>query len=141
MDSISLQQSLKDLDEAYSNFFKRVKEGKGKVGFPKFKSKRNPKKSYRTQCVNNNIVIKDSKIKLPKLGLVKYANSKSFDGEIKSATISKSPTGKLYIPVLVETNIKSLPKNNNSIGIDLGLKDFAITSDGEIFSNPKFLKT
>jgi putative transposase len=77
VDSISLQQTLKDLDAAYQNFFRRIKNGEKKVGFPKFKTKKNPKQSYRTQNVNNNIEIKGNKIKLPKLGLVKFANSRS----------------------------------------------------------------
>jgi len=140
VDSISLQQTLKDLDKSYQNFFRRVKQGGDKAGFPKFKSKKNNKSSFRSQCVNNNISIKDSKIKFPKLGLIKYANSRDFDGIIKSATITKTPTNKYYISILVDTEIKTLDKNNKSVGIDLGLKDFAITSDGVVYDNPKFLR-
>lgn len=139
IDSISLQQTLKDLDQAYKNFFRRVKQGET-PGFPKFKSKKNKKQSFRSQCVNNNICIKDNKIKFPKLGLIKFINSREFEGKIKSATISKTPTNKYYISILVETEINQLPKVNKSIGIDLGLKDFAITSDGIVYENPKFLR-
>ena len=141
VDSISLQQTLKDLDMAYKNFFKRVKQGGDKAGFPKFKSKKNNKQSFRSQCVNNNICIKDNKIKFPKLKLIKFANSRQFDGKIKSATISKTPTNKYYISILVDTEIKQLKKSNNAVGIDLGLKDFAITSDGIVYNNPKFLRS
>jgi len=141
VDSISLQQTLKDLDMAYKNFFKRVKQGGDKAGFPKFKSKKNNKQSFRSQCVNNNICIKDNKIKFPKLKLIKFANSRQFDGKIKSATISKTPTNKYYISILVDTEIKQLEKSNNAVGIDLGLKDFAITSDGIVYNNPKFLRS
>ena len=141
VDSISLQQTLKDLDMAYKNFFRRVKQGGDKAGFPKFKSKKNNKQSFRSQCVNNNIQVVGGKIKLPKLGLIKFANSRQFDGKIKSATISKTPTNKYYISILVDTEIKQLKKSNNAVGIDLGLKDFAITSDGEVFENPKFLRS
>lgn len=139
VDSISLQQSLKDLDVAYQNFFRRIKNGDKQVGFPKFKSKKNPKQSYRTQNVNNNISIDGNKIKLPKLGLVRFANSRSFAGKIKNCTISKTKTNKYFVSVLVEEGIEELPKNNNAIGFDLGLENFLITSDGEIVENPRIL--
>src|SRR5690606_16511486 len=139
VDSISLQQSLKDLDVAYQNFFRRIKNGDKQVGFPKFKSKKNPKQSYRTQNVNNNISIDGNKIKLPKLGLVRFVNSRNFNGKIKNCTISKTKTNKYFVSVLVEEEIEELPRNNNAIGIDLGLKDFLVTSDGEIVENPRIL--
>lgn len=132
-DSISLQQTLKDLDTAYSNFFK------SNNGFPKFKSKKNPKQSYRTQNVNNAIKIESNKIKLPKLGWVKFANSRSFEGKITSCTISKTNTNKYYISVLVDVEINRLPKVEKQIAFDLGIKDFLVTSDEEIVTNPKIL--
>jgi len=139
VDSISLQQTLKDLDLAYQNFFRRVKNGEKEVGFPKFKSKKNPKQSYRTQKVNNNISIDGSKIKLPKLGLIKFANSRCFNGRITSCTISKTNAGKYFVSVLVEEEIQELPQNNNAIGFDLGIKKYMVTSDGEIVENPRTL--
>lgn len=139
VDSISLQQTLKDLDLAYQNFFRRVKNGEKEVGFPKFKSKKNPKQSYRTQKVNNNISIDGSKIKLPKLGLIKFANSRCFNGRITSCTISKTNAGKYFVSVLVEEEIQELPQNNNAIGFDLGIKEYIVTSDGEIVENPRTL--
>ncbi len=141
IDSIALQQTLKDLDKAYQNFFRRFKKGEKELGFPKFKSKKNIKRSFRSQYTNGNISIKNNKIKFPKLGLIKYSNSRNFEGKIKSATISKSPTDKYYISILVETNIEQIPIVDNNIGIDLGLKDFAITSNGKIYDNPKFLRS
>ena len=141
VDSISLQQTLKDLDQAYKNFFKRIKNGT-RVGFPKFKSKKNNKQSYRTQYTNGNISIdfENNKIKLPKLKEVKFVNSRQFNGKIKNATISKTNTNKYFVSILVDVeNIKLKPSNNN-VGIDLGLKDFAITSDGIVYENPKFLR-
>lgn len=135
-----MQQTLKDLDQAYKNFFRRVKQS-NTPGFPKFKSKKNNKQSFRSQCVNNNICIKDNKIKFPKLGLFKYANSQEFNGQIKSTTISKTKTDKFFISILVETEINQLSKIDKSVGIDLGLKDFAITSDGIVYENPKFLRS
>jgi putative transposase len=139
VDSISLQQSLKDLDVAYQNFFIRIKNGDKQVGFPKFKLKKNPKQSYRTQNVNNNISIDGNKIKLPKLGLVRFVNSRNFNGKIKNCTISKTKTNKYFVSVLVEEGIEELPKNNNAVGFDLGLENFLITSDGEIVENPRTL--
>ena len=139
VDSISLQQTLKDLDIAYQNFFRRIKNGEKEVGFPKFKTKKNPKQSYRTQNVNNNIEIKGNKIKLPKLGLIKFANSRCFNGRITSCTISKTNTDKYFLSVLVEEEIQELPQNNNAIGFDLGIKEYMVTSDGEIINNPKIL--
>lgn len=141
VDSISLQQSLRDLDRAYQNFFRKIKKGDKELGFPKFKSKKNPNRSYRTQNINNNISIFNSnKIKLPKLGLVKFINSRNFDGKITSCTISKTPTGKYFISVLVEEQYQELPQNNNQIGFDLGIKEFLVTSDREVVENPKYLK-
>lgn len=139
VDSISLQQSLKDLDVAYQNFFRRIKNGDKQVGFPKFKSKKNSKQSYRTQNVNNNISIDGNKIKLPKLGLVRFVNSRNFNGKIKNCTISKTKTNKYFVSVLVEEEIEELQKNNNAVGFDLGLENFLITSDGEIVENPRTL--
>ena len=139
VDSISLQQTLKDLDHAYQNFFRRVKKGEKEVGFPRFKSKKNPKQSYRTQNINSNIEIIDNKIKLPKLGLVKFVNSRSFEGKIKSCTIRRNSSGKYFASILVEEEIQTLPQNNNTVGFDLGISDFLATSDGEIINNPKTL--
>ena len=144
VDSVSLQQTLKDLDKAYQNFFRRVKQG-GTPGFPKFKSKKNIKQSYRTQFIKTsaggNIRINNNKILLPKLEFIKFANSREFNGQIKSATISKISTNKYFISILVETEINQLLKVNKSVGVDLGLKDFAITSDGIVYKNPKFLRS
>lgn len=144
VDSRSLQQALKDLDKAYKNFFRRVKQD-GAVGFPKFKSKKNNKQSYRTQftktTAGGNIRIEGNKVILPKLGKVKFKNSKTFNGQIKSATISKTNTNKYFVSVLVDVENFQLSKTNNKVGVDLGLKEFAITSDGVVYKNPKFLKS
>lgn len=138
VDSISLQQTLKDLDSAYQNFFRNIKKGTA-PGFPKFKSKKNPKQSYRTQNVNNNISITNNKIKMPKLGYIKFANSRDFGGKITSCTISKTNTGKYFVSVLVSEEIQELSSNDNIIAFDLGLKEYATTSDGEVIENPRIL--
>jgi putative transposase len=138
VDSIALQQSRLDLKTAYDNFFRKLKAGQPTN--LKFKSKHNPKNSYRTINVNNSIRVEDNKIKLPKLGFVKFKKSRKVLGNIKSVTISKNVLGKYYISVLCETEIQKLPVSDNNIGIDLGLKEFCITSNKDFVSNPKFLR-
>ncbi|MFA5759566.1 MAG: IS200/IS605 family element RNA-guided endonuclease TnpB [Clostridia bacterium] len=138
VDSISLQQSRLDLTLAYKNFFRKLKS-KEKTSL-KFKSKRNPKNSYRTINISNSIRIEENRIKLPKLGFVKFKKSREILGNIKSVTISKNILNKYYISILSEVNIEELPKNNNKIGIDLGLKEFCITSNNNFISNPKYLR-
>lgn len=134
-DKDSLQKSLKDLDEAYKNFFRKG------IGFPKFKSKKNHRRSYRTSCTNNNIRIENNRIKLPKLGWVKYRDKQMPQGKILNATISQEPSGKYYCSLCcTDVQIKQLPKTNNQVGIDLGIKEFAITSNGVKYNNPKYLK-
>ena len=139
IESTSLQQTLRDLDQAYKNFFRRVKQGGDKAGFPKFKSKRNNKQSYRCQVVNNNICVNENRIKLPKLGMVKIRNSKQFNGIIKNATISKTNTNKYYVSLCVDVENYILPKNDFKVGIDLGIKEFCVMSDGVVINNPKIL--
>ncbi|WP_348982168.1 IS200/IS605 family element RNA-guided endonuclease TnpB [Desulfosporosinus sp. OT] len=131
VDSMALQQTLKDLDKAYQKFFKEKK------GFPNFKSKKNPKQSYRTNANKSSIEVSDRKIKLPKLGWVRFAKSREVNGKILSATIRRSPSGSYFIAILCEVEIQPLPRVDQAVGIDLGLKEFAITSDGEHFKNPK----
>lgn len=141
IDSISIQSSLKDLDIAYQNFFRRVKQGDEKVGFPKFKSKKDNKKSYKTKYTNNNIQVLNSKIKLPKLGLVKCKISKQIEGRILNATVSQNPSGKCFVSVCcTDVEISQCSPTGAVIGIDLGIKEFAITSDGLHINNPKYLK-
>jgi len=145
IDSISLQQTLKNLDSAYQNFFREIKKGNKNQGFPKFKSKKDNRKSYRTQftktSAGGNIKLNNNKIKLPKLGLVKFAKSKEVTGIIKNVTISQVPSGKYFISILCEVpELIKLPKSEINIGIDLGIKDFAITSEAEIIDNPKYYR-
>ena len=134
VESTSLQQTLKDLDKSFAGFFK--KSG----GFPNFKSKGNPKQSYRCQMVNNNIQITDNYIKLPKLGLVKFAKSREVEGRILNVTISRTNTNKFYISICVETEIETMPSSSYEIGIDLGLKDYLVTSEGLVVPNPKHFR-
>ena len=135
VDSTALQSSLKDLDNAYKKFFKEH------AGYPKFKSKKDNHKSYKSKYTNGNIEYLNNHIKLPKLGLVKTRNKLIPQGRIVNATISQEPTGKYFVSLCcVGVNIQPLPTTNNLVGIDLGIKEFCITSDGELVNNPKYLK-
>lgn len=135
-DKCALQNALKDLDTAYKNFFRSVK-GAGKTGFPRFKSKHNRRKSYRT---NGNIAISDRYVRLPKLGLVKCRVSKAVKGRVLSATISQNPSGKYFVSICcTDVEIKPIPPTGAAVGIDVGIKDFAITSDGVSYPNHKYL--
>ena len=135
VDSTALQSSLRDLDSAYQKFFKEH------TGYPKFKSKKTHRHSYKSKCVNGNIQYCNKHIKLPKLGMVKTKNKLIPQGRILNAIISQEPSGKCYVSLCcTDVNIKPLDKTNNSIGIDLGIKKFAIISDGEMIENPKYLK-
>ena len=135
VDSTALQSSLRDLDSAYQKFFKE------KAGYPKFKSRKTNRFSYKSKCVNGNIQYMGKQIKLPKLGLVKTKNKLIPKGRILSATVTQEPSGKYYVSLCctdVEENI--LPTANKNIGIDLGIKDFAVTSEGEKIQNQKYLQ-
>lgn len=139
VDSTCLQASIDDLDSAYQNFFREIKKGNNQ-GFPKFKTKRNSKRSFESKCVKNNIAIKDNLIKLPKLKWVKAKITQTIDGKILNATVSKTSTGKYFVSLCCKVDIEQLPKIDSNIGIDLGLKEFAICSNGDIFHNPKWLR-
>lgn len=134
VDKFSLQNSLRSLDAAYQKFFKE------RSGFPKFKSKKDNRKSYRTTFTNNNIEIKGNHIKLPKLGLVKFRDKQRPQGRLLNATVSQTPSGKYYCSICCTDVVIDKPdKTGSVIGIDLGLKDFLITSNGDKVSNPKYL--
>lgn len=135
-DKCALQNALKDLDTAYKNFFRSVKSG-GKTGFPRFKNKRDSRKSYKT---NSNISISNSYVQLPKLGLVKCRVSKEVMGHILSATVSQSPSGKYFVALCcTDVDIETLPGTGAIVGLDMGLKSFAVTSDGVEYPSHKFL--
>ena len=131
VDKFALTNAIYNMDNAYQKFFKKH------AGFPKFKSKKNKKKSYATNFTNGNIEVDfdKNKIKLPKLKWVKAKLHREFIGQIKSATISQTPSGKYFISILVETEIKPIETTGCMIGIDLGIKDLLITSDGGKFDN------
>ena len=135
VDSLALANAQLHLDKAYKNFFRDKS-----VGFPRFKSKKNPVQSYTTNNQKDTIALVGSKfIKVPKLkSLVRIKLHRQPKGMIKSATISRHSSGKYYISLLCKEEISELPKTNSAIGIDLGITDFAILSDGQKIDNNKF---
>jgi putative transposase len=135
VDSIALQKSVENLADSYDRYYKKQNKQ------PRFKSKKNPVQSYTTKHTNGNITVIDKYIKLPKLGLVRFAKSREVEGRILNATIRRNPSGKYFISIGTETEVSELPKTNSAVGIDVGLKDFAILSNGIIYSNPKFFRT
>lgn len=133
VDSVGLQSSLKDLDYAYQKFFKEH------AGYPKFKSKKNRYKSYKTKNTNNCLDFINKHIKLPKLGLVKVRDKQIPQGRILNATISQEPNGHYYCSLCcTDIEFEQCSKTNKNVGIDLGLIDFAIFSDGIKIENPQF---
>ena len=148
VDSCSLRCAIFNLEDAYKNFFSK------RSSYPKFKNKYS-RQTYRTNCIRgkyrnseySNILLdlKNKKIKLPKLGLIDirgYRNIKEIKGRIINATMIKETTGKYYVSVIIEENENEIPKvkPTNIIGIDLGVKDLVVTSDGEKYDNPKVIK-
>lgn len=123
-DSIALQQSLRDLDSAFQRFFNK------KAKYPRFHNK-HEKNSYRTINQNGTVAIENGKLRLPKLKtLVEVKQSRFFNGIIKNATVSKTPSNKYFVSLLVEEQDVFSTSQSNEVGIDLGIKDFAITSNG-----------
>lgn len=136
VDSIALQQSLRDLDKAYQNFFRTKK------GYPKFRSKKNPHNSYRTQNVSNSICVTfDGKhIKLPKLGYVKAKVSYDLSSvKINNATIEHTPSNKYFVVLNVDTPVCNKVNAGGLVGIDLGIKDFYTDSNGYKCKNHKWI--
>jgi len=135
--SQSLQMSIRNLDNGFTKFFK------AQTKFPKFKSKHNSRQSY--QCPQKvKVDFENNTIQIPMVKKVKAVLHRKFEGIIRTCTISKTPTNKYFISILVELNqnlpIKPKVLEDTTIGIDLGIKDFYITSNGDKVKNPKYLR-
>ena len=133
-DSIALQAAVENLGKAYDKYYKHI------GGKPKFKSKKNDIKSYTTKKVGENIKLNKNTITLPKIGEVKINLHRPVEGTIKRVTVSKTPTGKYFASICCNVEIKPLEKIDKKVGIDVGLKEFAICSDGYRVANPKYLR-
>ncbi len=134
VNSQSLQQAIQNMDIAFKKFFKGA-------GFPKFKKKSN-RGSFN---VPQNVIVGNDLLIIPKFKEgIKMSLHRPTNGTIKSATISVTPTGKYFVSILCDTKeeipTKAPITESTTIGIDLGIKDFAITSEGEVFENPKYLR-
>ena len=127
VDSMALTNEHMTLKQSYINFFKNPSH----FGKPKFKSKKSKRNSYTTK--QHGLEVGEQYVKLPKLKKVKIRNHRGLIGEVRSATISLTPSGKYYVSVLVEEDIEQLPIAKYDIGIDLGLTHLAICSNGEKF--------
>ena len=135
VDSVALQVAYENLIDSFQRFFKKQNN------YPRFKSKKNPVQSYTTKNTNNNIAIVSKRIKLPKLGLVKFKQTCRLEGRIMRATIKYNASGTFYVSVLCEVpDFKPLPQTNEAVGIDLGITDFAILSTGRKVDNQRFTK-
>ena len=133
-DSIALQAAVENLGKAYDKYYKHI------GGKPKFKSKKNDIRSYTTKMVNGNIKLNKDTIVLPKIGKVKINLHRPVEGTIKRVIISETPTGKYFVSICCDVDIKSLEKTDKKVGIDVGLKEFAICSDGYRVANPKYFR-
>lgn len=139
VDATALQSSIRDLDTAFQNFFRRIKQGE-KPGYPHFKSKHNHRQSYKSKCVGTNIKLFEKAVQLPKLGAVKCRISKQVQGRILSATVSRNPAGKYFVSICcTDIEIEKLCSANSAVGLDMGIKSFAVSSDGIKYPNHKYL--
>lgn len=136
VDSLALANAQMNLEKAYKNFFRDKS-----IGFPKFKSKKNNHRSYTTNNQKGTVSIEDEHIKLPKLkSVVKIKQHRLFDGLIKACTVSQTPSGKYFISILVECEIEQMPRLETKVGIDVGIKTFAVMSNRVVVENPKHLR-
>ncbi|MNR02421.1 putative transposase [compost metagenome] len=117
--------------DSFDRFFKKQNQS------PRFKSRKHPIQSYTTKFTNGNIVVKNNQIKLPKLGWLRFANSRKLDGRTLSATVRRNAAGKFFVSIVCEVNVEPLPQTDKHIGIDLGIKEFAVCSDGLRVANLK----
>ena len=141
IDSYALETSIRDLDCAYQNFFRRVKQGE-KPGYPRFKSKREHRQAYRTRnhSKRSTVRIEGRYIRLPKLGSIKCRFSREVKGRILSATVSQNPSGKYFVALCcTDVDIEPLPSTGAVVGLDMGIKSYAISSDGVEYPNHKYL--
>ena len=135
VDKFALTNAIYNMDCAYQKFFREH------AGYPKFKSRHDNHRSYTTNYTNGNIGVDfaSGKIKLPKLKQIKAKLHREFRGQIKSATVSQEPSGKYYVSVLVETEHIPMAEAEGKMGLDLGIKDLCVTSEGRKYENPRTL--
>ena len=137
-DKNALQYAIKDLDQAFQNFFRRCKKGE-KPGYPKFKAKKDRHGSYKTGNFTKEIEVFSNSIKLPKLGKVKCRISREVKGRILNATISQAPSGKYFVSICcADVKIDIHRSTGTMVGLDMGLKEFVTSSDGTTYENLRY---
>ena len=134
VDSTALESSILALDNAYRRFWNRASS------FPSYKSKKKHHFSFRSRCVHKgSIRLSKNSVRIPKIGFVRCAVSKEVEGRILSATVSQAPSGKYFVSLCcADVEIEPLPKIGTVVGVDLGIKDLAITSDGAKYHNNRY---
>lgn len=136
VDSTALQSSIRNLDSAYKNFFRQSSD---KVGFPHYKSKKAKYESYTTIFVKGNIAVEDNCVKIPRVGKIKCRVSRDIHGRILHATISHTPSDKYYVAICCYCKEpERMVCTGKNVGVDLGVKTLAVTSDGAEYANNKF---
>ena len=133
-----LQNVLRRVDLTFQAFFRRVKEGGVKAGFPRFKSRQRYDSFTYAQ---SGFAIKGDKLRLSKIGDVRIKLHRPVEGKVKTLTITRSATGKWYVCFSAEVEPQPLPANETSVGIDVGLSHFATLSTGEKINNPRFFRS
>ncbi len=140
IDSQSLQQALRDLENAFQHFFRRLRNGQKKTGFPKFKSRKTDPPRFR---IPQRVVLEAALVSVPKIGLITTIIHRPLEGRTKSATFKREACGHWYVSLVVEQQIA--PKADRIIethvGIDVGLKTLAVRSDGATVKNPRWYRT
>ncbi|WP_020616583.1 IS200/IS605 family element RNA-guided endonuclease TnpB [Paenibacillus daejeonensis] len=131
VDSIALQSSVRHVADGFQRFFKKQNQA------PRFKSRKHPVQSYTTRYTNGNIAVKGNTIQLPKLGAVRFAKSREVEGRLLSATVRLAPSGKWFVSLVSEVDIQPLPVCEQAVGIDVGIKHLAVTSDDVVIDNPR----
>lgn len=140
VDKFALQNALKNLDTAYRNFFDGLTGKRPRMGFPGFKKRHGPKQAYRTNLTNNNIQLAENRLKLPKLGWVKFHKSQEVTGRILNVTVTVTKAGRYVASILCETEVNPYPAVDTAVGLDLGLKSYLTTSDAVTVENPKYYR-
>ena len=131
VDSIALQSVVRHLADGFQRFFQKQNAA------PRFKSRKCPVQSYTTRYTNGNIAVRGNTIQLPKLGAVRFAKSREVEGRLLSATVRLAPSGKWFVSLVCEVDIQPLPVCEHTVGIDVGIKHWAVTSDDEVIDNPR----
>lgn len=133
----ALDFTVQHLCDAYDGFFRRCKKGKGKVGYPRFKGRKNPKQSFTT---DGSVIVTEKFVQIPSIGKVKRGKDKRVvTGVPVNVTVSRSATGKYWASVLCKEEVEPLPELNAEVGIDVGLHVFAADNNGNIYENPHCL--